>query len=138
MHSFMQHKTSVRYISWMSYVSQFGWKPACKAEVKWQIDMLIKSTSKMFPGFRDGQRRHRGNCKNMNTKKNEYKKCSRCMVVFYCSKDWQRAHWPVQKKYCKWWTSVVFCYWFSLHFIGFICLCGVLYIFYTICFVGIL
>ena len=82
MHSFMQHKTSVWYISWMSYVSQFGWKPACKAKAKWQIDMLIKSTSKMFPGFRDGQRRHRGNCKNMNTKKNEYKKC---LDAWWCS-----------------------------------------------------
>ena len=30
----------------------------------------------MFPGFREGQICHCGNCKNMSRKNNEYKGCS--------------------------------------------------------------
>ena len=76
-------------------------KPACEAEAKRQTEMLIKSTSKMFPGFRDGQRRLCGNCKKMSMQKNEFKKCSKCMIAFYCTKDCQRARWQEHKKICK-------------------------------------
>ena len=76
-------------------------KPACEAEANRQTEMLIKSTSKMFPGFRDGQRRLCGNCKKMSMQKNEFKKCSKCMITFYCTKDCQRAHWQEHKKICE-------------------------------------
>ena len=62
-------------------------KPACEAETKRQTMMLIKSTSKMFPSFRDGQRRKCGTYKNIITKKNEYNKCSQCMVEFCRIRD---------------------------------------------------
>ena len=55
-------------------------KPACEAETKRQTRMLIKSTSKMFPSFCDGQRRKCGTCKNIITKKNEYNKCFQCIT----------------------------------------------------------
>ena len=76
-------------------------KPACEAEGKRQTEMLIRSTSKMFPGFRDGQRRQCGNCKKISREKREFKTCSNCKIVHYCTKECQRAHWPVHKKYCK-------------------------------------
>ena len=58
------------------------WKPACETEAKQQTEMLIKSTSKLFSDFRDGQRRHSGNCRNMSLKKFDYMKRSLFMVVF--------------------------------------------------------
>jgi hypothetical protein len=37
-----------------------------------------------------------GNCGNTEAKK----KCNRCMVIAYCNKNCQTAHWPLHKRMC--------------------------------------
>lgn len=41
------------------------------------------------------------NCDNMESSQKEFEKCSRCKLVFYCSKACQKADWPIHKKLCK-------------------------------------
>ena len=62
-------------------------KPACEAEAKRQTELLIKSTSKMFPGFPNGQRRHCGNCKKMSTKKMNIKNVQNAWLYFIVAKS---------------------------------------------------
>mmetsp|Transcript_24383 Transcript_24383/g.24658 ORF Transcript_24383/g.24658 Transcript_24383/m.24658 type:complete len:97 (+) Transcript_24383:99-389(+) len=31
---------------------------------------------------------------------NNYKKCSRCQLSYYCSKNHQAKHWPIHKIFC--------------------------------------
>jgi len=78
----------------------------CDNEAKRQTEKIIRFVSKEqrkagCPGFRDGQRRYCANCKSVSTRKDEYKKCSRCLVTFYCSKDCQVSHWRVHKETCS-------------------------------------
>jgi len=41
------------------------------------------------------------NCQKMEKSKKEFQKCSRCNLVYYCSKRCQRADWPRHKTICK-------------------------------------
>jgi len=41
------------------------------------------------------------NCKNLEKLEKEFQKCSRCGLVFYCSKACQRNDWPNHKQLCK-------------------------------------
>merc|ERR1712238_37365 len=33
-------------------------------------------------------------------RQNNYKKCSRCQLSYYCSKNHQAKHWPIHKLFC--------------------------------------
>eukprot|EP00043_Microstomoeca_roanoka_P029494 m.22079 g.22079 ORF g.22079 m.22079 type:complete len:151 (-) comp9235_c0_seq1:28-480(-) len=48
----------------------------------------------------------RGLCAYAKCEAESTKRCSRCKVVFYCSRDCQTKHWPTHKRDCTLFTSV--------------------------------
>ena len=40
-------------------------------------------------------------CAQCHTTGFDLRKCSRCRLVHYCSKDCQAKNWPIHKSYCK-------------------------------------
>ena len=40
-------------------------------------------------------------CAQCHTTGFNLRKCSRCRLVYYCSKDCQAKNWPIHKSYCK-------------------------------------
>lgn len=39
-------------------------------------------------------------CQRMESKRGDYSRCSRCLIVYYCSRECQRAAWRQHKKVC--------------------------------------
>jgi hypothetical protein len=42
-----------------------------------------------------------GSCKTKEPAPSTYKKCSKCKIAYYCSRECQAADWPTHKQYCK-------------------------------------
>lgn len=41
------------------------------------------------------------NCQKQEKTNREFKKCSGCLLVYYCNRCCQRSHWKTHKKFCK-------------------------------------
>lgn len=109
---------------WTSFVSRQS-RPektrlralSLKTEISKKANEIINSFNALFNEIREEslkvavEQLQEGKCRNMNCPNQQGEhakelpygilKCSRCMAVWYCSKECQKADWPIHKLICQ-------------------------------------
>ena len=81
-------------------------KPECDLPLRQRLEQQLRGfASSGLPGARNFHPRQNrvacSKCGKCEPVAAAFKKCSRCKVAFYCSKDCQEAHWKTHKQVCK-------------------------------------